>query len=133
MLLNSYYMASGDSHPLPQRGRLSRPPLADVLRYRDYVDAAMAGLLARAEEADPTFGPLLELGLHHEQQHQELILTDIKHALSLNPLRPAYAPARSEEHTSELLSLIRISYAVFSLKKIQLRYVIILTRHTHNN
>jgi len=97
MLFNSYYNAIGDRHPRPQRGMLSRPPLADVLRYRDEVDAAMAGLLARPEDAGPDFEPLVELGLHHEQQHQELILTDIKHALWLNPLKPAYAPARQGE------------------------------------
>jgi len=94
MLFNSYYNAIGDRHPRPQRGMLSRPALADILRYRAHVDAAMAELLAERGETDPALGSLVELGLNHEQQHQELILTDIKHALSLNPLRPAYAPAR---------------------------------------
>jgi ergothioneine biosynthesis protein EgtB len=81
VLFNSYYNGVGDKHPRPERGMLSRPRLEQVLAYRRHVDAAMAN----AAES-----PLIELGLHHEQQHQELILTDIKHALSRNPLRPAY-------------------------------------------
>src|SRR3546814_15571444 len=92
MLFNSYYNAIGDRHPRPQRGMLSRPPLADILRYRDYVDAAMAELLARPGMADPAFEQLVELGLNHEQQPQELTLPDIKPALSLTPLRPASPP-----------------------------------------
>jgi len=91
MLFNSYYNAVGARHPRPQRGLLSRPSLAEVLAYRRHVDAAMSDLLARLGSADPEFDELVELGLNHEQQHQELILTDIKHALSLNPLKPAYA------------------------------------------
>ncbi|GAB1579615.1 ergothioneine biosynthesis protein EgtB [Bordetella petrii] len=91
MLFNSYYNAVGERHPRPQRGLLSRPPLAEVLAYRRHVDGAMSDLLARRAGIDPEFDELVELGLNHEQQHQELILTDIKHALSLNPLKPAYA------------------------------------------
>lgn len=91
MLFNSYYNAIGARHPRPQRGLLSRPPLDDIWRYRDTVDTAMHQLFKRMEDGDPAFHQLVELGLNHEQQHQELILTDIKHALSLNPLRPAYA------------------------------------------
>ncbi|SAI42656.1 Iron(II)-dependent oxidoreductase EgtB [Bordetella ansorpii] len=89
MLFNSYYNAIGDKHPRPQRGLLTRPPLADVLRYREHVDAAMHTLLAR-HAGDAEFEALVILGLNHEQQHQELILTDLKHLLSCNPLRPAY-------------------------------------------
>ena len=88
VLFNSYYNAVGDRHPRPERGMLSRPSLDQVLAYRDHVDKAMLALLAD-ERAHP-FDALIELGLHHEQQHQELILTDVKHLLSRNPLMPAY-------------------------------------------
>src|SRR5439155_4948280 len=92
MLFNSYYNAIGDKHPRPQRGMLSRPSLADVLAYRAHVDDAMGRLLAPAEPPEDLV-QLVELGIQHEQQHQELILTDVKHMLSLNPLQPAYAAA----------------------------------------
>jgi len=90
MLFNSYYNAIGAKHPRPQRGLLSRPPLSEVLRYRQHVDDAMHALISRLGGNDATFDALLELGLNHEQQHQELILTDVKHMLSANPLKPAY-------------------------------------------
>ena len=86
-LFNSYYQQLGAPFPRPQRGLLSRPTVDEVLDYRAYVDAAMAGLIARAH--DTALLPLIELGLNHEQQHQELLVTDIKHVLSLNPLDPA--------------------------------------------
>ncbi len=93
-LFNSYYEAVGDRHPRPQRGLLSRPPLEHVLAYRAHVDAAMERLIGAAGSASwSEIGPLVELGLHHEQQHQELILMDIKHVFWTNPLLPAYAPA----------------------------------------
>ncbi len=87
-LFNSYYYSAGDMHPRPKRGLLSRPTLADVIAYRSHVDAAMQRLLE--DEADnPELCDLVTLGLHHEQQHQELLLTDIKHVFSCNPLQPA--------------------------------------------
>ncbi len=92
VLFNSYYVAVGDRHPRPQRGLLTRPSLADIRRYRAHVDAALDRLLGEAGGPPPSAG-LIELGIQHEQQHQELILTDIQHALSLNPLLPAYLPA----------------------------------------
>jgi len=96
-LFNSYYEQVGERHPRPQRGLLSRPALGQVLAYRGHVDAAMAQLIAEAPEpAWPALAPLVELGLHHEQQHQELILMDIKHVFWTNPLLPAYAPAPRE-------------------------------------
>jgi ergothioneine biosynthesis protein EgtB len=88
-LFNSYYEAVGERHPRPQRGLLTRPTVAEVYQYRTYVDAAMQVLLTSYGD-QPEVSALLELGLHHEQQHQELLLTDIKHILALNPLRPAY-------------------------------------------
>ena len=91
-LFNSYYEAEGPRHARPQRGMLSRPPLSEVLDYRAHVDRAMLELAgSRLDGAwEPSLSGLLELGLNHEQQHQELLLMDIKHALSCNPLRPAY-------------------------------------------
>ncbi|MCU0526231.1 MAG: ergothioneine biosynthesis protein EgtB [Elainella sp. Prado103] len=87
-LFNSYYEAVGNRHPRPQRGLLSRPTVEEVYRYRAYVDDAMQALLKQSPA--PAIEALILLGLHHEQQHQELLLTDIKHIFSINPLRPAY-------------------------------------------
>ncbi len=87
-LFNSYYESVGPMHARPQRGLMSRPTLAEVLAYRDQVDERMLKLLAR--DHDPETNALVTLGLHHEQQHQELLLTDIKHAFSINPLEPVY-------------------------------------------
>ncbi|MCD6077742.1 MAG: ergothioneine biosynthesis protein EgtB, partial [Ramlibacter sp.] len=96
-LFNSYYESLGTRHPRPQRGLLTRPDLAEVHRYRAQVDARIEEFIAKADEtAWSAAAPLLELGLNHEQQHQELILTDILHALSCNPLLPAYRPAEAQ-------------------------------------
>ncbi|RZK87223.1 MAG: ergothioneine biosynthesis protein EgtB, partial [Hymenobacter sp.] len=89
-LFNSYYNSLGSRVNRADRGTLSRPPLADVYRYRAYVDAHMATLLARLDELPASAAELIELGLHHEQQHQELLATDIKYILSTNPLAPGY-------------------------------------------
>lgn len=92
-LFNSYYEALGPRHPRPQRGLLTRPSHAEVLAYRAHVDAAMLRFLREAQGAAwEAAQPLVTLGLHHEQQHQELMLTDILHAFSCNPLLPAYEP-----------------------------------------
>ena len=89
-LFNSYYEAVGARWPRPTRGLLSRPSLDEVMAYRRHVDAAMARLIDEASAAVwADLQPLVDLGLNHEQQHQELILMDIKHLLSLNPLSPA--------------------------------------------
>jgi ergothioneine biosynthesis protein EgtB len=90
-LFNSYYVQAGERHCRAQRGYISRPTLDEVYAYRSHVDAAMADLLAAGiTNAWERLRSVVELGLHHEQQHQELILTDIKHVFSVNPLRPAY-------------------------------------------
>lgn len=94
-LFNSYYETHGKPFPRPQRGLLSRPTVEHVYRYRAHVDAAMGELLTApgvGEQQELTFR--LELGMHHEQQHQELLLTDIKHIFAFNPLRPAYRAER---------------------------------------
>lgn len=96
-LFNSYYEALGPRHPRPQRGLLTRPSLDEVHAYRRHVDDAVQSLLAMAPGGDGArwheIAQILTLGLHHEEQHQELIVTDILHALSCNPLLPAYRPA----------------------------------------
>ncbi|MEL6446610.1 MAG: ergothioneine biosynthesis protein EgtB [Pseudomonadota bacterium] len=89
-LFNSYYQSAGEMHARPRRGLLSRPTVAEVHRYRAYVDDAMQSLLATGVDAETC--SIIELGLHHEQQHQELMLTDIKHVLWCNPLKPAMCP-----------------------------------------
>jgi len=90
VLFNSYYQGVGEQHPRAQRGLVTDPTLANVKRYRANVDARMQGLL-EAHRGDASMTELVTLGLHHEQQHQELLLTDIKHALSFNPGHPPYA------------------------------------------
>jgi len=87
-LFNSYYNAIGERHPRPLRGLLTRPSLDEVHAYRRHVDRAMTDLLTAG--VSPETSRLIEVGLNHEQQHQELLLTDVKHLLSCNPLRPAY-------------------------------------------
>ena len=90
-LLNSYYYTAGQMYPRPKRGLLTRPTLAEVLDYRRYVDDAMQALMAERGD-EPKLAFLIEVGLNHEQQHQELLLTDIKHVLSVNPMQPAMNP-----------------------------------------
>jgi ergothioneine biosynthesis protein EgtB len=97
-LFNSYYNDVGRMHPRRERGLLTRPSLAEVMEYRRRVDAAMDALLAR-DAIDASTADVIVLGVHHEQQHQELILTDVKHAFSCNPSLPAYqdrTPPRAE-------------------------------------
>ena len=88
-LFNSYYETAGRMHPRTQRGLLSRPTLEDVLRYRHHVEDAVGELMSGAT-AEPEVLRRVELGLQHEQQHQELILMDILHVLSCNPTEPSY-------------------------------------------
>ena len=90
VLFNSYYNAVGGKHPRAERGMISRPNLAEVLGYRRDVTARIKALLPAIETAHPKFLALMWLGCHHEEQHQELILTDLKHLLSKNPLKPVY-------------------------------------------
>jgi ergothioneine biosynthesis protein EgtB len=90
-LFNSYYQTVGPRWPRPQRGLLSRPTVAEVYRYRAYVDEHMAQLFRPAgAEVLKAVAPTVRLGMHHEQQHQELIVTDLKHAWAANSLHPVY-------------------------------------------
>ena len=89
VLFNSYYNGVGPQLERARRGTLSRPTVAEVFAYRARVDKAMIDLLERANGSGPS-APVIELGLQHEQQHQELLITDLKYNLGANPLRPAY-------------------------------------------
>ncbi len=90
-LFNSYYDAVGARHPRPERGLLTRPALEEVVAYRDAVDAELAELLDGGD-LDPGLAAVVRLGTHHEEQHQELLLIDVKHVLSCNPaVSPAFA------------------------------------------
>src|SRR4051812_37988783 len=105
MLFNSYYNGVGPQFSRPDRGHLSRPTVDEVYAYRAHVDKAMLALLETDQERVAAVAAAVELGLHHEQQHQELLITDLKYNLSVNPLRPPYdaaAPADGPLHCPEL-------------------------------
>ena len=102
MLFNSYYVGVGERHPRPERGLLSRPALEDILRYREHVDQGMQRVLGDADALPKNLRDLIELGMHHEQQHQELILTDLKHLFSRNALRPTFRERLGAEHGNDV-------------------------------
>ncbi len=97
MLFNSYYNSVGEQFPRPDRGLLTRPSFDEVVRYRSHVDRALGALLERPTRLPIESLDLVELGLHHEQQHQELLLTDVKHLLAQNPLAPVYRRTKTPE------------------------------------
>ncbi|MAK73005.1 ergothioneine biosynthesis protein EgtB [Halopseudomonas aestusnigri] len=99
VLFNSYYVGIGERHLRAERGLLSRPTLDEVLSYRRHVDEQMCQLLSDAGQRTH-LAPLLTLGLHHEQQHQELMLTDLKHHFSCNPLMPAWRTSAPEQRSA---------------------------------
>ncbi len=93
-LFNSYYVAAGPRHARPERGLITRPNADEVAAYRAHVDRAVEALIREADAATlAQISPIVEIGLNHEQQHQELIWTDILHAFAQNPTSPAYDPA----------------------------------------
>lgn len=102
-LFNSYYNGVGEPFPRSRRGHLSRPTVDQVLAYRQHVDANVRALLGTAEQSDcwAEISRILLLGLHHEQQHQELLLTDIKYNFGHNPLHPPYVPGPHEAGSDE--------------------------------
>ncbi len=105
-LFNSYYDAFGDRWPRDSRGLLSRPTVRQIYDYRRSVDERMIALLETANASTlEAVAPLIEIGLNHEQQHQELLLTDLKHAFGLNPLRPVYRPPGPEVPTTSAAPL----------------------------
>ena len=96
-LFNSYYVQAGERHYRPKRGLISRPTVEETYNYRNHVDEYMIGFMENANaKLWKDMAPVIEIGIHHEQQHQELILTDIKHVLSENPLRPVYVKSKSK-------------------------------------
>ena len=114
-LFNSYYNAVGAQYTRSERGLLSRPTVAEVFEYRHHVDEGMINLIETLDDARlTTVAPLIALGLNHEQQHQELMLTDIKHVFSKNPLYPVYSPRPIRENvgTTSPLSWSRYSGGV---------------------
>ena len=95
-LFNSYYNAAGDMHRRDLRGLISRPTVSEAKRYRASIDSHIDDLLSNAdEELLDEIEPILVLGMHHEQQHQELLITDIKHVFAQNPLYPVYRDGRA--------------------------------------
>lgn len=94
-LFNSYYNSVGEQYARPDRGLLTRPGFDEVLAYRDEVDERLGGLLTRSDALAAEVLDVVELGLHHEQQHQELLLTDLKHLLARNPLEPVYRDTKA--------------------------------------
>ncbi len=105
-LFNSYYNIIGERHARPKRGLLTRPTVKQTYDYRHYVDEHMLELLEKANDVQLTrLAPVLTLGLHHEQQHQELILMDIKHVLSCNPLRPAFISGKAPQPLTKIPAL----------------------------
>jgi ergothioneine biosynthesis protein EgtB len=109
VLFNSYYNGVGDKHPRPDRGLLSRPSLDRVMAYRAHVDAAMDAFLQDEVRAG-SVQQLVTLGLNHEQQHQELMLTDLKHLLSSNPLQPHYVARPDHHHDAVIDPTARSSF-----------------------
>jgi|TARA_R110000850_G_scaffold85837_4_gene185095 ergothioneine biosynthesis protein EgtB len=101
-LFNSYYVTAGPRHARDRRGLVSRPDHADVRAYREHVEGAMAELIDLERDNTPEIFDLIELGCHHEMQHQELLVTDLLHGLSFNPLLPVYRDPEPMPVTAEV-------------------------------
>jgi len=125
-LFNSYYNGVGERHARPERGLLTRPTLVEVLEYRAYVDGHIHALLqdgpipANSTSTDSAkateIARVTEIGLHHEQQHQELILTDIKHLFAQNPLHPAYRPIlQTTDESADSLGWVEVPEGVHTI------------------
>ncbi|MEX1188684.1 MAG: ergothioneine biosynthesis protein EgtB [Bacteroidia bacterium] len=111
-LFNSYYESEGQRTLRHQRGDLSRPSVKDIFEYRKHVDVHMKTLLASSNE---NLNELLELGLQHEQQHQELLVTDLKYSLALNPLDIAVLDIQEQVHENEELGYVSIEKALYTI------------------
>ena len=112
-LFNSYYVSAGERHARAERGLISRPSNDEVTAYRQHVDAAMAELIAAVAPSNEAVHDLVVLGLHHEQQHQELLLMDIKHVLSVNPTRPSYHDLAAADQPTAANELAPVSWHRF--------------------
>ncbi len=100
-LFNSYYVQAGGRHLRPKRGLISRPTVEETYHYRNHVDESMLQFMENANKKEwNELSPVIEIGIHHEQQHQELIVTDIKHVLSENPLNPEYINKQNKGRSS---------------------------------
>jgi ergothioneine biosynthesis protein EgtB len=100
-LFNSYYVQAGERHLRPKRGLISRPTVEETYSYRNHVDESMLQFMENANDKEwRELSAVIEIGIHHEQQHQELIVTDIKHVLSENPLNPEYINKQNKERSS---------------------------------
>ncbi len=101
-LFNSYYVLAGERHLRPKRGLISRPTVEETYSYRNHVDEKMLQFMENANKKEwDEFSAVIEIGIHHEQQHQELIVTDIKHVLSENPLNPEYIKNKNNGQSSD--------------------------------
>lgn len=116
-LYNSYYVSAGPRHDRPKRGLITRPSCEEVAAYRKHVDAAVEKLLQQSEpNLLRKLLPIVEIGLNHEQQHEELIVTDILHALAQNPTAPAYDPQWKMPHgESGKNSFVRIPEGIHTV------------------
>lgn len=110
-LFNSYYVGAGERHCRPKRGLLSRPTVKEVYEYRKYVDDRMVKVIERKTGDIGHLSQIVETGLNHEQQHQELLLTDIKHVFSVNPLKPVYrGQIRKEDQGGDTVDMEWLSF-----------------------
>jgi ergothioneine biosynthesis protein EgtB len=107
VLFNSYYNTVGEQHPRPRRGLLTRPSLDQVRDYRAHIDEQLTALLTADDGLDDRLREIVEIGLNHEQQHQELILMDVKHLLSCNPLHPAYRERAAQPASADPAPALR--------------------------
>ncbi len=115
-LFNSYYVQAGERFSRPRRGILSRPTVAEIRAYRDEVDRRVVELLGRLEGAElERVATTIELGLHHEMQHQELVLTDIKHVLWQNPLNPVFANRDGQSSDSRPMGWLDIDEGIYEI------------------
>lgn len=117
-LFNSYYVQAGERHLRPKRGLISRPTVEETYSYRNHVDESMLQFMENADDKEwQGLESVIEIGIHHEQQHQELIVTDIKHVLSENPLHPKYTNGRngSNKSTPQALKWVDFDGGLFDI------------------
>jgi ergothioneine biosynthesis protein EgtB len=115
-LFNSYYNAAGPMHCRDRRGVISRPTVAETAKYRRHIDASMQKLIGEADQEQlRALQPLVTLGINHEQQHQELMLTDIKHVFAQNPLYPVYRPREIRTQAAPALEWVDFPEGVFEI------------------